>query len=139
MRDRYEQFLRVVPLFSACTKRELAQVAHLAERITVEAGEVLVKEGTRTNDFYLILDGKAEVTRDGAVLAVLGPGQHFGELALLDPAPRNATVTMSTCGEVLCLTQREFATLLNDLPPLTSQLLAGLAKRIHQLEPSPVH
>jgi CRP-like cAMP-binding protein len=139
VRQRYEEFLRAVPLFSACTRKELAEIARLAERVDVKAGEVLVKEGTRTKEFYLILDGKAEVSREGATLAVLGPGQHFGELALLDPAPRNATVAMTTPGQVLCLAQREFATLLSDVPALSSQLLKGLARRIHELEPSNVH
>ncbi len=139
MRAHYEEFLRAVPLFSACTQKELAEVARLAERVDVDAGDILVREGTRTKEFFLLLDGKAEVTRDGATLAVLGPGQHFGELALLDPAPRNATVTITSPGQVLCIAQREFATLVHDVPALTSQLLKGLAQRIHQLEPSPVH
>ena len=139
MRQRYEEFLRAVPLFSACTRKELTEIARLAERLEVDAGEVLVKEGARTKEFYLILDGKAEVSRGGATLAVLGSGEYFGELALLDPAPRNATVTMTTSGQVLCLAQREFATLLTDVPTLTAQLLKGLARRIHELEPSPTN
>jgi len=139
VRQHYEEFLRAVPLFSACTRKELVEIARLAERIDVAAGDILVREGTRTKEFYLILDGKAEVTRDGTAVAVLGQGQHFGELALLDPAPRNATVAMTTPGQVLCIAQREFATLLNDVPALSGQLLKGLARRIHELEPSPVH
>jgi CRP/FNR family transcriptional regulator, cyclic AMP receptor protein len=139
MRQHYEDTLRNVPMFRACTRKELVEVARLAERCIVEAGEVLVKEGTRTKEFYLIVDGKAEVSRDGETLAILGPGQHFGELALLDPAPRNASVTMTSTGEVLCIGQREFATLLRDIPVLTSQVLKGLARRLHELDPSPIH
>jgi CRP/FNR family transcriptional regulator, cyclic AMP receptor protein len=139
MRQHYEDYLRAVAIFRACTRKELVEIGRLAERCDVESGEVLVKEGTRTKEFYLLLDGKAEVTRDGILLAVLGPGQYFGELALLDPAPRNATVTMTSAGQVLVLGQLEFATLLRDIPALTSQVLKGLARRIHELDPSPVH
>jgi CRP-like cAMP-binding protein len=138
MRQRYEDYLRAVPLFSACTRKELTEIGRLAERVDVPSGEALVKQGARTKEFYLLLDGKAEVVRDGATVVVLGPGQHFGELALLDPAPRNASVVMTTPGQVLCIGQREFATLLQDVPALTGALLKGLARRIHELEHSPI-
>ena len=87
MRQHYEDFLRAVPLFRACTRKELTEIVRLAERCDVAAGDQLVKEGTRTKEFYLIVDGKAEVSRAGSMLNVLGVGDHFGELALLDPAP----------------------------------------------------
>jgi CRP-like cAMP-binding protein len=136
MRNRYETYLRAVPVFSACTPKELTQIARLVERVDVKAGDTLVREGTRTAEFYIIMNGEAAVSRAGEHVATLGPGQHFGELALLDPAPRNATVTMTSSGEVLVLAQREFHLLVREVPGLQKQLLTGLAQRVHALDQS---
>lgn len=123
-----------VPMFSACTKKELKLIAKLGERVKVSDGTALVNQGRRGHEFYVLLDGKAEVLRDGAQVAVLGPGQHFGELALLDPAPRSATVRMTTDGEVLEITQPSFYELIEDVPVLGRRLLAGLARRLHEID-----
>jgi cAMP-dependent protein kinase regulator len=139
MKDHYENYLRAVPVFSACSQKELSNIASVIERLDVRAGDVLVHEGARASEFFIILSGEAQVTRQGQFLATLSPGRHFGELALLDPAPRNATVAMTTDGEVLVLTQREFFSLLHDVPGLVRQLLTGLAQRVHTLEPTPAH
>jgi CRP-like cAMP-binding protein len=136
--QHYEDYLRAVPMFSACTGRELTRIAQLVERVDVKEGDVLVKEGTRTREFFIVLTGSADVSRRGRVLASLGTGEHFGELALLDPAPRNATVTMTTNGQVLILTQRDFFALLREVPTLVRALLTGLARRVHDLDPGPV-
>ena len=137
MRTQYEDYLRAVPVFSSCTPKELTAVAQLVERLDVKPGDTLVREGTRTNEFFLILSGTAEVSRDGVAVATLESGAHFGELAVLDPAPRNATVRMTSAGEVLVLSQREFYTLLRDVPGLAKQLLTGLAQRVHALDAQP--
>ncbi|MFL6238875.1 MAG: cyclic nucleotide-binding domain-containing protein [Actinomycetes bacterium] len=134
----YEDYLRAVPMFSACRPRDLAHIAGLVERVEVKAGDVLVKEGTRTREFFIILAGEAEVSRRGAALTTLKSGSYFGELALLDPAPRNATVTMTTRGQMLVLTQHDFFAILRDVPTLVRALLSGLAQRVHMLDPSPV-
>jgi CRP-like cAMP-binding protein len=138
MRQQYEAYLREVPVFSACTPKELAQIAQLVERVEVKAGDTLVREGTRTSEFFLLMEGAADVIRGGEVVATLRAGAHFGELAVLDPAPRNATVRMTQAGEVLVLGQREFYTLLRDVPGLVKQLLTGLAQRVHALDGAPV-
>jgi CRP-like cAMP-binding protein len=137
-RNQYEEYLRAVPMFSACQAHELAHVAQYFERIDVKDGDVLVKESTRTREFFVVIEGSAVVTRRGRTLAMLGAGSYFGELALLDPAPRNATVTMSTDGQVLALNQRDFFTLIRDVPTLVRAMLTGLAQRVHELDPSPV-
>jgi CRP-like cAMP-binding protein len=137
MRNQYEDYLRAVPVFSSCTPKELSQIAQLVERVDVTSGDTLVREGTRTSEFFIIIAGEAEVSRDGEIVATLGSGDHFGELALLDPAPRNATVTMSSSGQVLVLAQREFYTLVRDVPGLVKQLLTGLAQRVHALDSTP--
>lgn len=134
MHRHYEDYLLDIPLFKGCSRKELRRIGSLAERIVAPAGHVLVTEGTRTKDFYVLRSGTASVTRRGAEIATLQAGDHFGELAALDPAPRNATVTMTADGEVVCLAQREFWTLMHELPPLRHLLLSTLAQRVHQLE-----
>jgi CRP-like cAMP-binding protein len=134
----YTTYLRTVPMFSACSSNELGEIARLIERIEVTEGAVLVREGTRNKEFFVLVDGYAVVSRRGQTLGMLAPGRHFGELALLDPAPRKATVTMATDGEVLVLSQRDFHALVRDIPGLVKQLLTGLAQRVHDLDPTPV-
>ena len=84
--------LSTVPLFSACSKKELQMVAKSADRVTVPAGKVVVNEGAAGTEFFVILGGQARVERHGRQVATLGPGGFFGDLALLDRAPRNASV-----------------------------------------------
>lgn len=129
-KDRLEH-LKAVPMFAALDDKDLALVDRLAERVDVAAGKQLLREGALGHEFYVLLSGKAEVTRGGVSVAVLGPGDHVGELALLDPQPRNATVTMTADGTVLEVTQREFWQLLEDVPLLARKVLQGLARRLH--------
>lgn len=133
MRDVTEA-LAAVPMFSACTKKELKEIAKLGERVRVSEGTALTNEGRIGHEFYVLLDGKAEVLRGGQQVSILGPGQWFGELALLDPARRSATVRMATDGELLEITQPSFYQLLEDIPLLSRRLLAGLARRLHEID-----
>ena len=116
--DAFVQHLAEVPLFSACSKKELQAVAKRAEDVRVDAGKVLVSEGSAGAEFFVILDGQAKVTRHGQEVATLGPAQFFGDLALLDRAPRNATVTATTPMELVVLGQREFAALIDEIGPV---------------------
>ena len=135
-RDEYLKHLADVPTFRALSKKDLALVARLAEDYKVDAGQALVQEGRRESQFYLIVAGKARVTRGKRTVATLGPGDYFGELALLDPGPRNATVTAETDMEVLELGSREFGGLLEEVPGIARKLLAGLARRLHAADAS---
>src|SRR6266516_575061 len=133
-RDAFLDHLSEVPLFSALSKRDLALIAKSAEDVKVDAGKVLVTEGSAGAEFFVIMDGKARVTRRGRKVAELGPGQFFGELALLDRAPRNATVVAETPMEVLVLGQREFAALIDEVPGLAHKVLAGIARRLREAD-----
>lgn len=131
--DKLEH-LRAVRLFSAASKKELATLGRAADEITVEPGHELTREGTTGHEFFVILDGEAEVRMKGRKVATLGKGQSFGELALLDRAPRNATVTATTPMTLLVLGQREFAAVLDDVPTLTHKLLQAMAARLREAD-----
>jgi CRP-like cAMP-binding protein len=120
--------LRNVPLFSRCTGRELRIVARHAEAIHLPAGSVLFEEGDTGDAFYVVLEGTADVRRgSGRRLNSVGPGGWFGELALLDAAPRSASVVATSDLEVAVLGARIFRTLLRELPTISERLLAALA------------
>ena len=129
--DPFVETLATVPLFSACSKKELQLVARGAERLTVDAGKVIVTEGSAGAEFFVIVSGAARVERSGRKVASLGPGAFFGDLALLDRAPRNASVIAESPMELAKVGQRAFDDLL-DVPGFSKKLLAGLARRLRQ-------
>jgi CRP-like cAMP-binding protein len=121
--------LAEVDLFNRCTKKDLRIVARHAEQATIPAGTALVSQGAPGDAFFLLLSGRATVERDGVTVAELGPGNFFGELALLDPAPRAATVAVTVSSEIVVLGARMFKVLLRELPALSAGMLASLAHR----------
>jgi CRP/FNR family transcriptional regulator, cyclic AMP receptor protein len=126
--------LQGVPLFSALSKRDLKTVEQAADRIEVPAGREVVTEGRTGHDFFLILDGKASVKRNNRKVADLGPGDYFGEMAVLDQGPRTATVVADTDLNLLVLGQREFAGLINTVPGLAGKLMRALASRLRDAD-----
>lgn len=132
--DAFTDHLAKVPLFAACSKKDLQQVAKRAEDVKVEQGKVLVSEGSAGAEFFVILEGSAAVSRHGQQVAELGPGDFFGDLALLDRAPRNATITATSPMELIVLGQREFAALIDEVPGFAHKLLAGLARRLRAFD-----
>jgi len=133
-RDAFLDHLAEVPLFSALSRKELSLVARRAEDVKVDQGRVLVSEGSTGSEFFVIINGKASVSKKGRKVATLGPGDAFGELALLDKAPRNATVTAETPLEVVVLGQREFGGLIDEVPGFARKLLAGMARRLREAD-----
>lgn len=136
MRRRRDDRLHRLPGFRGCSERDIARVLTLADLVDVGARHVLVREGEQSKECYVIVAGQASVTRGDKLVQMLGPGDICGELAALDPAPRNATVTMVTDGTVLAMGQREFDTLLEDLPTLSRRVLVNLAHRVHAADAS---
>ena len=132
-------YLTKVPLFSAVSKKDLATISKHSEHLTIKAGTEMTTEGRIGYEFYVIIDGKAAVTRGGKQVAVLGPGDSFGELSLLDRVPRNATVVAETDVDALILGQREFSALLDLVPTMAHKLLIGLARRIHDVDAQKVN
>ncbi len=130
-RSAYVVHLSRVPMFSRCSNAQLEELASNSKERSVGAGDAIVTEGETGDEFFVIADGAAEVTRGGTAVAKLGPGDYFGELALLDPAPRDATVTASAPTNLLVLSRDVFAKALDDLPALRNAVLTGMARRIH--------
>ena len=130
MARRHLEHLARVPLFSTCSKRELAQLASRTTEVSIPAGRVLVREDTAGYEFFVILSGRAQITRGGRFVAELGAGDFFGELALLDRGPRDATVTALTDLHVVVLTRDEFLDALALAPPMTLNLLSGMSRRL---------
>ena len=122
--------LRQVPLFSRCDRHDLETIADHVVLTHTGPGAELVVEGERGDALYALLAGAALVYAGGRVVGRLGPGDHFGELALLDPSPRAATVVTTTNSEVAVLGARSFHALLRDIPQLSAELLAQLARQL---------
>jgi CRP/FNR family transcriptional regulator, cyclic AMP receptor protein len=133
-RDAFIDHLQQVPLFAACSRKDLQLVARRAEDVKVPAGKALISEGETGHEFFVILDGTAQVTRQGRKIATLGAGDAFGELALLERAPRNSTIVAETDMELVVLGQREFAGLIDEVPGFARKLLAGMAKRLRDAD-----
>jgi CRP-like cAMP-binding protein len=131
--DRIER-LRDVPMFEACSQRQLRSIARIARVFDVAAGTPLTRAGEPGDEFFLIIDGtaRAEVSADKQVL--LHPGEFFGEMSLLDGGPRSATVVADTPLRLLVISRRHFSALLKDVPGLTDALLAVLSRRVRQAE-----
>ena len=132
--DDYLDYFRRVPMFSTCSKKDLKTVAANAERVSVPAGRILCEQGQTGREAFVIVDGKARVLRNGRKVATLGPGHTFGELSLLDRAPRNATVLADTDMELLVLGQREFMKIVDAAPAFARALLVGIARRINEAD-----
>ncbi|MBV8464300.1 MAG: cyclic nucleotide-binding domain-containing protein [Acidimicrobiales bacterium] len=126
--------LKSIWLFSACTGSELRRIRSALDEVQVPKGKVLVEEGRIGTEFFLIVDGKAAVTRDGRKVASLGPGRYFGELALLDRRPRSASVVSETDMDVLVLHQRQFNGLLESVPTMSRKLLVAMANRLREAD-----
>lgn len=135
----FAEQLAVLPLFSACSGRDLQLLARAADEVTVSAGTQLTTQGGVGREAFVILEGSAEVTKDGVTAAHLGPGDHFGELALLDGGPRTATVTTTTDSTVLVLSKPAFNAVLDEIPTLAHKLLVATARRLRESEQSLTH
>ena len=134
------QRLSEVQLFSTCNRRELAQIAALTVEVDVPAGRVLMRQGEPAHECFVIEAGTARASIRGRKSSKLGPGECFGEMALIDSAPRSATVTAETDMSVLVLSSREFSTLIDDVPSVARKVLAVVAERLRAAErPQPHH
>jgi CRP/FNR family cyclic AMP-dependent transcriptional regulator len=127
-------YLQQVPTFGACSEPELEDLLGRAELRAVEAGTEIVHEGDVGEEFFLVAQGEVEVLRRGREVARLGPGGFFGELALFDDAPRNASVTAETSVAFAVFNRESFRLALDEIPALRDSLIRGMARRLHDLD-----
>lgn len=126
--------LRGVSLFRACSDAELRRLASYWDIVTQPAGKVLVTEGERGSEAFVLASGAADVTIGGQRIAQIGPGAVVGEMALLDHGRRAATVTLTAEAELLVIEVRAFGALLDDMPHLTRKILTTLSTRLREVE-----
>jgi CRP-like cAMP-binding protein len=131
--------LAEVPLFSNLSARHVRNLAKLAKIQRLAAYTKIVREGERADAFFLILDGNVVVRPPGKRLVKLGPGDFFGELALLDNSPRSATVEAQNEVLVARIGRTEFARMLDSEPKVALVLLRTVAARLRSSEASPKH
>ena len=123
-----------VPLFAGLSRKDLERLAQLCNEVNVPAGKELVTQGSVGFECFVIVEGEAKVERNGHLLRTLSAGDYFGEMALLDKGPRSATITALSPMTVLVMTPREFSSALDDIKGLNTKIMAGLAKRIRELD-----
>jgi CRP-like cAMP-binding protein len=125
----YHARLNNVPFFSSLKKKELELIARQADEVDVPAGKVLAQQGTFGDQFFVIEEGTAEVVRDGERLGELGPGDFFGEMALLDEDRRTATVTATTPMTLIVMTRASFRAVEAGMPHVHAAVRAAIEQR----------
>jgi CRP-like cAMP-binding protein len=137
--DEYLERLASVPLFADLDRHELEAVANLGTDVSVEAGRELAHQGDPASEAFLVLDGGARAERDGSEIATFGPGDFFGEMALLAHGDRTATVTATSALAVRAFHKTEFEDLLERSPKVAVKILRTTAERLLNAEDSPHH
>ena len=126
----HHEHLKRVPLFAGLDTQELDAVGVTATELDYEPGHVLMHEGARAHEMYVIVTGSVEVTQAGEHVADIGAGGFVGEMALLAHSSRNSTVTAKTAIDVLHIDGREFETLLRRVPTIAAKMLPVVANRV---------
>jgi CRP/FNR family transcriptional regulator, cyclic AMP receptor protein len=129
-RNEKVELIKKVPLFAGCSKGELEQIAQIADEIDLRAGKEMTREGSRGREFFVLLEGDADVTKGGNSINKLGAGDFFGEIALVSDSPRTATVTATSPVRALVITDRSFRRLLDEQPEIQRKVLIALAERL---------
>jgi CRP-like cAMP-binding protein len=131
--SRTDNPLSHVPIFAGLGNKELEDVRNLLTELSVDAGTVLVKQGSYVTEFFIVETGTAKVERDGKLLAEVGPGDFQGEISLLDGGPRTATVTATSPMTILVANHAEFTSLLDRAPTIARQMLPALVARLRAI------
>lgn len=137
--DEKLKLLKTVPLFASCDAREVERLGMLVEEVDLSAGRVLFNQGDTAQELFIVVSGQVRVERNGQVLAIRGPGEFFGEIALVAEGPRTATATCITDCRLLVLVHRDFHTVMDEFPTLKMRVLETLAKRVRSLDTVSVH
>jgi protein phosphatase len=122
--------IRKVPLFARCSRAELKEIALLADEIDLHEGKEMTREGAPGREFFVLLDGTADVKKNRRRVNTLGPGDFFGEIALVSREPRTATVIATSPVRALVITDRSFRRLLDDAPKVQTKVMEAMAQRL---------
>lgn len=136
-RDAKVEALKQAPLFDGLSRKQLAELAKVAEDVDIAAGKVLCRQGDSGHEFFVIMEGEAEVTQDGKHVATCRAGEFFGEIALIEQVPRTATVTAKTPIRFFVITSQNFLRLLDEQPGIERRVLRALARRLIPLDNDP--
>ena len=128
--DTKTSLLKRVPLFRSCSRRELDEIAALADEIDLPAGSRLTAEGASGREFVVLVEGIADVTQDGRLVNTLGPGDFLGEISLVTGEPRTATVTTRSDARLLVLSAQGFRSLVGRSPHIKRRVAAAAALRL---------
>ncbi|MFT3836444.1 MAG: cyclic nucleotide-binding domain-containing protein [Myxococcaceae bacterium] len=123
-------FLKSIDLFSQIPGEDLAQVALISSEETREQNEEIFAEGESGDALYLVIDGKVRVHKQDRVIAELGERECFGEMAILDAAPRSATVTSLTDASLLKITRDDFQEIMTEKPEIAMGIIKVLTRRL---------
>ena len=129
-KDAKMELLKRVPLFSKLDKKGLQDVAHIADELDLPAGKEMATEGDRGREFFVLIKGEAEVTKNGSRINTMKEGDFFGEIALVTKMPRTATVTATSDVKAYGLTSWEFRPIVEENASIAWELLQGMAKRL---------
>ncbi|MDX6507037.1 MAG: hypothetical protein QOG06_1681 [Gaiellaceae bacterium] len=129
-RNEKVELIKRVPLFSSCSRSELGEIAQIADEIDLPEGKELTKQGAAGREFFVLLEGDADVTKEGKTINTLGAGDFFGEISLVEDTPRTATVTATSPVRTLVITDRAFRRLLEEQPEIQRKVLVALAERV---------
>jgi CRP-like cAMP-binding protein len=128
--DKKVELIRKVPLFSHLSRKQLAQVAKVADEIDLREGKEMTREGAPGREFFVILEGSADVRKGGRKINSLEPGDFFGEIALVTSVPRTATVVATSPVRALVVTDRSFRHLLEESPDIKTGVMQAMAARL---------
>jgi CRP-like cAMP-binding protein len=129
--------LRKAPLFDGLSKKELEQLATLADDLEVPAGKVLTRQGDTGREFFVLMDGEVNIERDGESLGTRGAGDFIGEISILEDMPRTATVTATTPVRLFVLTAQNFRSVVEQQPEVENKVLRTLARRLASMSDDP--
>lgn len=135
MADPKLDLLRRVPLFTQCKAEPLDLISRLADEVDVADGYTLMRQGDIAHEFFMIIDGKVRIERDGKTIKTLGPGEYLGEVALLSESPRTATAVTEGPTKLMVITHQGFNSLIDSHPAIRAAIFEGVAVYLRSLVP----
>ena len=139
VRDEKLELLQTIPLFRGLSRRQIERLGQLTDEIDLPGGRVLMRQGDRGEELFIIVEGSVRVERDGREIALRSAGDILGEIALVDHGPRTATVTTDGPARLLVVGHRAFDSLMEEFPDLQLKVLRTLAERVRSSEPDAAH